>query len=213
MSRNLDNSVEALLEAQLPESAWHMKLRIWLRKLFLSVAIVGGAMGALTLSWHTSTLYNSQVQERFDNDPVRLSAFIQMRSSKVPSELADLMATLIYKTAKENNVPPELVIAIIEKESLFNPFAVSSVGAQGLMQVLSGNKPIDKSKAHSIEYNLNTGTGILREKLTAAKGDLNRALELYSGGAGGYAEGVLICMGRYILYKQSKEERGADEQQ
>ncbi len=207
MSRNLDNSVEALLEAQLPESAWHMKLRVLARKLFISGLLVASIVGAAAAGWQTSALYNRQVRERFDNDPVRLSAFIQMRSSKVPSELADLMAALIYKTAKENNVPPELVIAIVEKESLFNPFAVSSVGAQGLMQVLSGNKPIDKSKAHSLEYNLNTGTGILREKLTAAKGDLNRALELYSGGAGGYAEGVLICMGRYILYKQSKEEK------
>jgi soluble lytic murein transglycosylase-like protein len=182
----------------------------WRRAAWKFFAILATCLTFVALPWAgwvAATIHSAHEQDRVESDPTRLSQFIQARSQKVPAEVAVLMAGLIHKVAQENDVPAELVVAIIEKESLFNPFAVSSAGAQGLMQILVGNEPIDRSKAHSIEYNLQVGTKILREKLVVAKGDLNRALELYSGGAGGYSGDVLTCLGRYILFKESKEEK------
>jgi soluble lytic murein transglycosylase-like protein len=44
--------------------------------------------------------------------------------------------SIIYNEAKKNNVPPELVAAMIQQESKFKPTARSSTGAQGLMQLV-----------------------------------------------------------------------------
>jgi len=197
-----DGHIELFSEKEHKET-WPSK-SVW--EFFLTLALLVAFVVLPWAGWAVATAYSAHEQARIESDPTRLSQFIQARSQKVPAEVADLMAGLIHKVAKENKVPAELIVAIIEKESLFNPFAVSSAGAQGLMQILVGNEPIDRSKAHSIEYNLQVGTKILREKLVLAKGDLNRALELYSGGAGGYSGGVLTCLGRYILFKESARE-------
>ena len=54
-------------------------------------------------------------------------------SSKI---IQNSIGPIIEKTAKENNVDPKLVKAIIQQESGFNPNAVSKSGAVGLMQLL-----------------------------------------------------------------------------
>jgi soluble lytic murein transglycosylase-like protein len=182
---------------------WCINLKRAAERVMIVVAYLSLATTLFIIGWHSAALYFVGKQEKQEFDPAKLSRYIQARSHKVPVEVAEIMAGLIHKVAREQDVPPELIVAIVEKESLFNPFAVSSAGAQGLMQILVGNEPIDRSKAHSLEYNLNVGAKILREKLVSTKGDLNWALERYSGGAVGYVDGVLACMGRYILYKES----------
>ena len=52
-----------------------------------------------------------------------------------PAERLDLL-TRVHQQASELNLPPELVLSVIEVESTFDRFAVSHVGAQGLMQVM-----------------------------------------------------------------------------
>jgi len=42
----------------------------------------------------------------------------------------------VHQQASELNLPPELVLAVIEVESTFDRYAVSRVGAQSLMQVM-----------------------------------------------------------------------------
>jgi soluble lytic murein transglycosylase-like protein len=52
-----------------------------------------------------------------------------------PTERLDLL-TRIHQQASELNLPPELVLSVIEVESAFDRYAISRVGAQGLMQVM-----------------------------------------------------------------------------
>ena len=52
-----------------------------------------------------------------------------------PAERLDLL-TRVHQQASELNLPPELVLSVIEVEHTFDRFAVSRVGAQGLMQVM-----------------------------------------------------------------------------
>ena len=52
-----------------------------------------------------------------------------------PAERLDLL-TRVHQQANELNLPPELVLSVIEVEHTFDRFADSRVGAQGLMQVM-----------------------------------------------------------------------------
>ena len=52
-----------------------------------------------------------------------------------PAERLDLL-TRVHQQASELDLPPELVLSVIEVESAFNRYAVSRVGAQGLMHVM-----------------------------------------------------------------------------
>jgi len=126
-----------------------------------------------------------------------LSTHIKQANPKVPSEVANIIAKLILKVSAENEVRPELLVALVETESTFNPMATSSKGARGLTQILVGDTPIDNTKAYDIEYNLGVGIKIFKEKLAIADGDVRKALCLYSGGSKMYAKEVMTCMENY----------------
>lgn len=94
---------------------------------------------------------------------------------------------LVHYEANRAQLPPELVLAVIEVESNFDPWAISVAGAQGLMQVMPFwlkelGRPHDS--LHHIETNLRFGCTILRHYLDIEKGDLKRALGRYNGSLG-----------------------------
>lgn len=95
---------------------------------------------------------------------------------------------------RRGGLRPELLIAIMHKESTFRPQVQSSYGAQGLMQVV---RRWHREKLHASEslfdpvVNVRVGTDILEEYLESAQGDLSKALAKYSGNARGYAKTVL----------------------
>ena len=62
--------------------------------------------------------------------------YLRKYSTNLEIEEAVLLADLIKKECKRYNLNPYLVLAIIKVESSFNPMAVSSRGAVGLMQVM-----------------------------------------------------------------------------
>ena len=103
-----------------------------------------------------------------------------------PAERLELLR-LVHQEATRANLPPELVLAVIEVESGFDRFAVSVAGAQGLMQIMPfWLKEIghpDDNLAHP-QTNLRLGCTILRYYLDMEKGDLRKALARYNGSAG-----------------------------
>jgi len=95
----------------------------------------------------------------------------------------------VHYEAKRANLAPELVLSVIHVESLFNRWAISSVGAQGLMQVMPfWLKEIghDNDSLFDIKTNLRFGCTILRHYLDKEKGNLTRALARYNGSLGKY---------------------------
>jgi len=105
-----------------------------------------------------------------------------------PDKRISLLKTIHYE-AKRANLPPELVLAVIHVESLFNRWAISSVGAQGLMQVMPfWLKEIghEHDSLFDIKTNLRLGCTILRHYLDKEKGNLTRALARYNGSLGRY---------------------------
>ena len=117
-----------------------------------------------------------------------------------PEPLSALVAES-YDIGERSRLDPTLILAVMAIESGFNPFAQSAVGAQGLMQVMTG--------VHSDKYenfggklaafdpvtNLRVGVKVLQECIQRA-GSLHEGLKFYVGAAnlgddGGYVDKVM----------------------
>jgi soluble lytic murein transglycosylase-like protein len=93
----------------------------------------------------------------------------------------------VYREALRNDIDPDLVMAVIQIESAFDRFAVSRVGAQGLMQVMSFwraeiGRPQDNLT--QIDTSIRYGTAILAHYIEVSRGDLIDALARYNGSRG-----------------------------
>jgi soluble lytic murein transglycosylase-like protein len=126
----------------------------------------------------------------------RLKRFI-----KDPQERLTLLR-MVHQEAKRADLSPELVISVIHVESAFNPYAVSYVGAQGLMQVMPfWKKELGRTDDNLINMavNLRYGCTILKHYLKREKGDWIRALARYNGSLGRtkYPEKVMNFWQKY----------------
>lgn len=104
-----------------------------------------------------------------------------------------------HREASRARLPPEMVLAVIDVESAFNPYAVSSAGAQGLMQVMPfWRKELGHRRLVDVADNLLMGCTILRYYYDMEKGDWNRALARYNGSLGrpDYPQKVLDRLSR-----------------
>lgn len=91
----------------------------------------------------------------------------------------------VNKYSKEYGVDSKLVLAIIKTESNFDSNAVSSAGAQGLMQLMPENCVENGvSNPFDIEQNIKGGIEQLKGYLDNYGGDVKMALMAYNGGPG-----------------------------
>jgi len=116
-------------------------------------------------------------------------------------ERVEILRT-VHAEAQRVELPVSLLLAVIHTESLFNRFAVSVVGAQGLMQVMPfWKKEIGRENDNltNIHTNLRYGSTILKHYLTRSKGNLTEALARYNGSYGKtwYPEKVYKNQRRY----------------
>ena len=108
------------------------------------------------------------------------------RHVKDPKERIRILK-LVHLEASRAELPPELILAVIETESNFDHYAISVAGAIGLMQIMPFwldeiGRPND-NLLH-VDTNLRYGCTILRFYLDKEKGDLRRALARYNGSVG-----------------------------
>ncbi len=133
-------------------------------------------------------------------DQANIAMWLSRKYRVAPEPISALVAEA-FDIAPRNRLDPTLILAVMAIESSFNPFAQSSVGAQGLMQV--------RTKIHTEKYddyggdlaafdpisNLRVGVEVLRESI-ARNGSLEAGLRQYVGAAnsgedGGYIAKVL----------------------
>lgn len=101
----------------------------------------------------------------------------------------------VHYEANRAGLQPELVLAVIEVESNFNRWAISTAGARGLMQIMPFwldeiGRPDDN--LFHMETNLRFGCTILRHYLDRSKGNLTEALARYNGSYGRYKYPELV---------------------
>lgn len=108
--------------------------------------------------------------------------------SSTSHKIADATAqrpfhNIILQAAKTYQVDPALIKAIIMAESNYNPLAVSSQGAQGLMQLMPDTaKWLGVADAFDPTLNINGGVRYFRYLLDRFKGDVEMALAAYNAG-------------------------------
>ena len=90
----------------------------------------------------------------------------------------------VHCEARRVGIPPELVLAVMDVESRFDRFAVSSAGAIGLMQVMPfwpRELGMTNDQLVRIADNVRMGTTILGYYLRKERGNYQRALQRYNG--------------------------------
>ena len=99
----------------------------------------------------------------------------------------DLLQTIWYE-AKRAGLEVSLVLGLIQVESGFRKFAVSSAGARGYMQIMPFWTRVigdgDPGKLFHMQTNLRFGCVILRHYIERERGDLFMALGRYNGSRG-----------------------------
>lgn len=169
------------------------------KTLLLSVALLflsTGTVTAATLERPDEELRNllektisesDSFKDRFDAE-VWLMDMSNRLKSRVPDDdtRLELLKNIHYEATKAG-LHPELVLAVINVESNFNRWAISRVGAQGLMQIMPfwlKEIPQAGSNLFDIRTNLRFGCTILKHYLDKEKGDFQRALARYNGSLG-----------------------------
>lgn len=95
--------------------------------------------------------------------------------------------TLIQYEATRADLDVQLILGLIEVESNFRQYAVSGVGAKGLMQVMPFWQKYIGKKEHNLfdmRTNLRYGCTILRHYNNLENGNMRRALARYNGSLG-----------------------------
>jgi soluble lytic murein transglycosylase-like protein len=113
-------------------------------------------------------------------------------SSRLKPRIADdkerlLILRAAHYEAMRAGLVPELVLAVMDVESGFDRFAISTAGALGLMQIMPfWLRELQQPQANlfDIATNLRMGCTILKYYVDLEKGNLRRALARYNGSLG-----------------------------
>ena len=120
-------------------------------------------------------------------------AWLDVMSARLAKRMPDRVAreeflVTVHYEAKRAGLDPQLVLGLIQVESAFRKYAVSTAGARGYMQVMPfWMKLIGGGGDHNLFHlrtNLRFGCVILRHYLDIENGDLFRALGRYNGSLG-----------------------------
>jgi soluble lytic murein transglycosylase-like protein len=134
------------------------------------------------------------------------------RYVKDEKERLEILQT-VYCEAHENGasvLPPGLIMAVLDVESGFDRWAVSSAGAVGLMQVMPfwpEQLGMRRYELTHIAANVRMGCAILRYYLAQEGHDVRRALERYNGSVGhrDYPDRVIV---RWTTYWKGADDLG-----
>jgi len=137
-----------------------------------------------------SAISNSDsFEDRFDAEVWLTDMSLRLaKTIPDPQNRLEMLKNVHYE-AKRANLQPELVLAVIHVESRFNRWAISRVGAQGLMQIMPFwlkeiGRPGDN--LFDLKTNIRFGCTILSFYLKKENGNLVRALGRYNGSLGSF---------------------------
>ena len=159
---------------------------------------------------------DNPVPADYANKSAMRSWFEEM-SRRLAPKMADarsrdeFIATVHYEATRAG-LDPQLVLGVIQHESNFRKYAISSADARGYMQVMPFWTKLIGNSEHNLFHlrtNLRYGCVILRHYLDTENGDLYRALGRYNGSLGRpeYPTAVLAAMNRNWLYGPSTAPR------
>ena len=140
---------------------------------------------------HAAVADRASPEPKFTSIQEKIEWLAEM-SRRLEKRIPDRQARLdflktVYYEAQRAGLDPQLVLGLIQVESGFKKYAVSSAGARGYMQVMPFWLKLlgtDDQNLFHLRTNLRFGCTILRHYLDIEKGDLYRALGRYNGSLG-----------------------------
>jgi len=132
---------------------------------------------------------------KFDDPDARL-AYLRwlgemserLKKRKTETQIRIEFLETVWYEAKRAGLEPSLVLGLVQVESGFRKYAISTAGARGYMQVMPfWTKSIGDGNASALfhmQTNLRFGCVILRHYLDIEKGDMFLALGRYNGSRG-----------------------------
>ena len=174
----------------------HLRLVISAFFLIAGNNCVAGAQAEEKLTASVQTTLASAIADRsaqrLIGDPKEVQAWLAEMSSRLAKRMPDseqrneFLVTVQYEASRAG-LDPQLVLAVINHESAFRKYAISSASARGFMQVMPFWVKLIGMPAHNLFHlrtNLRYGCVILRHYLDIEKGDVVRALARYNGSLG-----------------------------
>jgi soluble lytic murein transglycosylase-like protein len=199
-TQGLARMTQALVAAQLQnriaadEKESDAKNSVWLDKLLPG----GGASPAAPVSGHSSPMVGALSQPL---PPLPTREYAESEFNPIDAQVATdaelaagvpapaKYAALVGKASVDNDVPPQILSALLKQESGFNPNVVSSAGAQGIAQFMPGTaremgvqNPFDAAQA------IPAGAQYLRQQIDRFGGSIPHGLAAYNGGPGRLAQ-------------------------
>ena len=142
--------------------------------------------GAASLHAQSISAYvDSQGRIVFNNDPVPVPKPPPSTEGATNSlsEAPAYIHGLIEQTADQHQVDRDLIRAVVQVESNYNPLAVSPKGAMGLMQLIPGTaRRFGVANVFDPAQNLDGGTRYLKYLMEMFDGDLELSLAAYNAG-------------------------------
>ena len=140
---------------------------------------------------HTAVADQAPLDTSFQRSPERarwLAEMSQRLARRIPDETyrSELLRAVHYEATRAG-LDPQLVLGLIQVESGFKKYALSTAGARGYMQVMPFWTRLigtPDSNLFHMRTNLRFGCTILRHYVDIEKGDLFRALGRYNGSLG-----------------------------
>jgi soluble lytic murein transglycosylase-like protein len=137
----------------------------------------------------TAVAQSHSFEDRFAAEVWLVDMSLRLQKRIPQPEQRIQLLRLVHSEAARAGLPAELVLAVIDVESRFDRYAISNVGARGLMQImpfwLQEIGRGDDNLFHT-ETNLRFGCTILSYYLRIERGNLSRALARYNGSLGSY---------------------------
>jgi soluble lytic murein transglycosylase-like protein len=176
---------------------WVTLVVVTLFGLLLSLTSIAGSQREEALSHSVKALMQRSISDKaapklvFDSQ-LEGQAWLTEMSKRLKRRMPNKryredFLTSVHYEASRAGLDPQLVLSLIQIESNFNKYAISSVSARGYMQVMPFWVRAIGAKDHNLfnlRLNLRYGCTILRHYLDIEKGDLFRALGRYNGSLG-----------------------------
>ena len=159
--------------------------------ILLVVAILAASSGtaeAQLYSWHDAAgvLVVSDVPRAAATATVRVRGTTAIRATRAATPIpGQSLDAVILREARRHDVRPELVRAVIQVESAFDPLARSSKGAMGLMQLMPATAAdLQVANPYDPVQNIQGGVAYLHQLLDRYDGNEELALAAYNAGPG-----------------------------
>lgn len=165
--------------------------------LLYSSSVFASTQREETLSANVASAMSSSVTDYKEpylvfQSPAEGQRWLSAMSARLAKRIPDIWArerllTQIQYEASRAGLDPQMVLGVIQVESNFRPYAISSAGAKGLMQVMPfwvNSIGTTEHNLFDVKTNLRYGCTILRHYLDRENGNLFLALGRYNGSRG-----------------------------